>query len=181
MTPLQIRPAQVADAEGIASVHVKTWQHAYRGQIPDDYLDGMSIERRTARWRELLADPTAYGRVLVAELDGRIVGFCGIGRSRDADADDAVGELYAIYIDAQSMNHGVGSALLKVGLAYLIDQGYARATLWVMESNRRARRFYERKGWVVDGTRRTESIANTVVPEVRYVIHFSQQQNPLQI
>jgi ribosomal protein S18 acetylase RimI-like enzyme len=173
MPPLQIRLAQVDDAPGIATVHVKTWQHSYRGQIPDDFLDNMSLERRTDRWREMLATSAAHERVLVAEMDGKIVGFCGVGHSRDADADEMVGELYAIYIDAQTMNHGVGSALLKIGQVYLVEQGYGRATLWVLESNIRARRFYERNGWAADGTTRTEAIANTVVPEMRYAIHFT--------
>ena len=173
MTPLHIRLAQVEDAAGIANVHVKTWQHAYRGQIPDTYLDTMSQAQRTARWRERLASANEQERILVAEMDGKIVGFCGVGRSRDVDADERVGELYAIYIDAQNMNHGVGSALLKIGQAYLAEQGYLRATLWVMESNTRARRYYERKGWTPDGATRSEAIANTLVPEMRYAIQFT--------
>jgi ribosomal protein S18 acetylase RimI-like enzyme len=182
MKPFQIRLAQIEDARAIAAVHINTWQYAYRGQIPDEFLDGMSIERRTARWHEILSrSADLQEHVLVADVDGKIVGFCVVGRSRDEDADETVGELYAIYIDAQTMNHGVGSALLKIGLAYLAEQGYARATLWVMESNQRARRFYERKGWVADGTTRTEAVANTVVAQVRYTIQFLEQQSQPQI
>ena len=173
MPPFQVRPANVEDAQAIAIVHVKTWQYAYRGQIPDDFLDSMSIARRTERWREILAGRELQEQIFVAEVDDTIVGFSVVGRSRDADADDSVGELYAIYIDAQSMNHGVGSALLEAGQAYLAQQGYARATLWVLETNQRARRFYERKGWAADGKTRQEEIANAAVSEIRYAIPVS--------
>lgn len=176
MPAFQVRPANVEDAQAIAVVHVKTWQYAYRGQIPDDFLDSMSIARRTERWRTILAGREFQEQIFVAEVDGTIVGFSVVGRSRDDDADDSVGELYAIYIDAQSMNHGVGSALLEAGQVYLAQQGYALATLWVLETNQRARRFYERKGWAVDGKTRQEEIANATVSEVRYAIPVSVAQ-----
>jgi ribosomal protein S18 acetylase RimI-like enzyme len=173
MAALSIRPGKTDDARGLAVVHVKTWQFAYRGQIPDDYLDSMSVERRTARWQEILAGLGEQEQVFVAEVDGEIAGFCVVGRSRDDDADDTVGELYAIYVDAQSMNHGVGSALIATGEAYLQAQGFGSATLWVLESNQRARRFYERKGWFADGKVRQDAVANTVVSQVRYAIRYS--------
>jgi len=174
MTTVSIRLAKAEDAQQIATVHVKTWQFAYRGQIPDKFLDSMSIDARTLRWQEILAGMGMQERVLVAERDGMIVGFCVVGRSRDKDADDTIGELYTIHVDAQSMNQGIGSDLIKAGQEYLVEQGYRHVTLWVLESNRRARRFYESKGWAADGVSRTEEIANAVIPEMRYTIRYKE-------
>lgn len=171
-TPYTIRLATPDDAEAIATVHVRTWQFAYRGQIADAYLDNMSVQRGAARWRERLMAPDAQERTLVAEVAGEIVGFCVVGRSRDADADATVGELYSIHVDAQSMNQGVGSALLKAGEAFLGEQGFALATLWVLEGNQRARRFYERKGWYPDGARKEDEIANAMLAQVRYAVRY---------
>jgi ribosomal protein S18 acetylase RimI-like enzyme len=111
--------------------------------------------------------------LLVAEAGGKIVGFCSVGRSREDDADESMGELYALYVDAQLMNQGVGSQLLAAGQTHLRNHGFAQATLWVLESNHHARRFYEGKGWTADGIRRTEEIGNVQVPEVRYAIRFA--------
>jgi ribosomal protein S18 acetylase RimI-like enzyme len=169
-----IRPATANDAPAIALVHVRTWQSAYRGQIADEYLDTLSVERRTSQWQDRLAAQVGERRTFVAELDGRVVAFCSVGKCRDEDADDINGELYAIYVDPQAMNLGVGSALMKAGREHLVAQGFARATLWVLESNQRARRFYESKGWIADGVTRTEEIANAAILELRYAIRYSE-------
>jgi hypothetical protein len=48
---LSVRPARPGYAAAIAEVHVRTWQAAYRGQIPDAFLDGLSVERHHEAWR----------------------------------------------------------------------------------------------------------------------------------
>ncbi|MCC6457669.1 MAG: GNAT family N-acetyltransferase [Caldilineaceae bacterium] len=175
MGSVVVRPAQIDDAPGIAAVHVKTWQSAYRGQMPDDYLDSLSIEKRAERWHNILADLGVQEQVFVAELDEHIAGFCSVGKSRDDDAGagGTIGELYAIYVDPQRMHQGVGSALMHAGQAHLIEQGFERATLWVLETNQRARRFYENHGWRADGTRKTENGPNFVLHELRYAITYA--------
>lgn len=174
VTPL-IRLARPEDAPAIATVHVRTWQFAYRGQIPDTYLDSMSIESRTARWQEILEDLDSQRGVFVAEIEDKVVGFCVVGRSRDDGSDDSTGELYAIYVDAQSMNRGVGLALIRGGQEYLGAQGYTKATLWVLESNQRARRFYERQGWAPDGAMQTIEFAGASILELRYAVSLPKQ------
>lgn len=181
MDEIIIRPATVDDAPGIATVHVKTWQFSYRGYVPDDFLDNQSIDERTARWRAILARLGVQERTFVAELGGEIAGFCSTGKSRDDDADGATGEVYAIYVAPQYMRIGVGSALFQAGHEHLSQQGFEHFTLWVLESNQRARQFYEKQGWRADGTRKTEEIANVEIQEVRYASnnasHTSSQES----
>lgn len=54
--PVELRVATVEDANAVATVHVRSWQSAYRGLIPDAYLDALSVERRTAVWRRILTE-----------------------------------------------------------------------------------------------------------------------------
>ena len=42
----EIRRARPEDAEAVARVHVAGWRHAYRGLLPDDYLDGLDWRDR---------------------------------------------------------------------------------------------------------------------------------------
>ncbi|MEJ6553652.1 hypothetical protein PQI51_01275 [Microbacterium esteraromaticum] len=49
-----IRPASVDDAHDLAVVHVRSWQQAYRGLMPQAVLDGLSIAEREAGWARLL-------------------------------------------------------------------------------------------------------------------------------
>jgi GNAT superfamily N-acetyltransferase len=148
-------------------VHVETWQSAYRGIVPDDFLDAMSIEQRLAAYDEdMLATPEQP--MWVAERD-RIVGFASAGPSRDAEGE---GELYAIYVDASQWGRGTGDALMGVVLDHLRPR-FEAATLWVLEANVRARRFYEKYGWAFDGTVEDFARADFVLPEVRYRIDLT--------
>jgi hypothetical protein len=52
-----IRDALQTDAAGIARVHVNSWRSTYRGIVPDQFLDSLSLERREQYWHDLLSDP----------------------------------------------------------------------------------------------------------------------------
>jgi ribosomal protein S18 acetylase RimI-like enzyme len=146
-----VRDAKLEDAETAATIHVKTWQVAYRGQIPDDYLDSLDVVSRTNRWKEKLSNPKPRTKNLIAEVNGKVVGFCDLGKSRDDDATDDVGEVYAIYVDVDFMGKGVGTKIINKALLFLKEFGFKSATLWVLESNTRGRHFYEQNGWTMDG------------------------------
>jgi L-amino acid N-acyltransferase YncA len=163
--PARVRLASLADVDAIARVHVRSWQVAYRGQLPDELLDNLSAERRVEAWRRTLE---SSGPVLVADRDGVVVGFASVGPSRDEDAHPADGELHAIYVDPPEWDSGVGRALMDRAVAELRRLGYRQAILWVLEPNRRARRFYEIAGWAADGGRKIEEQAGVEFREVRY-------------
>ena len=59
-------------------VHVRAWQSAYRGVMPDDYLDGLQAQDHATRWREHLIAPPSDGHLLVVVEDHRVVGFASL-------------------------------------------------------------------------------------------------------
>jgi GNAT superfamily N-acetyltransferase len=158
-----IRRATVADAAAIADVHVRTWQAAYEHVFGAERLAGVTVERRLPVWRRILSaeEQSAF----VAEEAGRVVGWCTVGASRD---EDAGGELYGIYVEAESWGGGAGPALMRAGVEELRAAGHRDAILWVLEDNPRARRFYEREGWAVDGAHREGEHLGVRTAEVRY-------------
>lgn len=166
-----LRRALAHDAPGLARVHVRAWQAAYRGVMPEDYLDGLDVEQRTAWWRDRLSVPGAGLTVAVA--DGAVVGFAHAGPAREAATGDD-GELYAINLDPSVWRQGIGTALLRAAEADLRTGGHRVAALWVATANPRARAFYERHGWRADGVTRTVAVGglgggSTVdVAETRY-------------
>jgi ribosomal protein S18 acetylase RimI-like enzyme len=97
------------------------------------------------------------------------VGFADTGPSRDADAAPDTAELSTLYLDPQVVGTGVGRALLRHAMEDLRQRGYHAARLWVLESNVRARRFYEIAGWRSDGTTKTERRSSVELCEVRYL------------
>lgn len=147
---VSLRSAETGDARGIASVHVDTWRTAYVGIIPAEVLDALSLDHRAAKWKETLAGLGAGERVEVADEGGRVLGFAFTGACRDEDAF-GLGELYAIYVAPSHWGTGVGPDLLASARRALVEAGHDRAVLWVLEDNKRARSFYERDGWALDG------------------------------
>ncbi|MGK3204829.1 N-acetyltransferase family protein [Amycolatopsis sp. MEPSY49] len=137
-----IRDATVADAPAIGEVHVRSWQAAYAGLIPDDFLSRLSAESRAASWARLIGDG---GRVLVAEEDGVIAGFAAFGDGR----------LYALYLLPEYWGRGLGRALHDRVVEELPGDS---AVLWVLSTNERAKAFYLRQGWVDDDVTQTEAI-----------------------
>ncbi len=170
MINFNIRYATPKDALGIAQVHVKTWQCAYKGQIPDSYLASLSVETRAARWANKLENPEKGVYAFVADYNGKVIGWCTAGSNRDEDVAKEVGELHGIYIDPEYIGKGVGSQLMSRALNTLKQDGYTSATLWVLDTNEKARKFYEKKGWKIEGRMKDEPRDGFVLHEVRYII-----------
>ena len=81
--PFQIRAAELSDSEGIAHVHTLSWQSAYRGILPDEWLDALRWEDRKIRWDAILSSGTRGNVVVAANAQKEIIGFASIGPSRD--------------------------------------------------------------------------------------------------
>jgi L-amino acid N-acyltransferase YncA len=163
---VNVRRAALDDAPAIAAVHVQAWQAAYKGIVPAAFLDSLSVEERTARWRQNLAEGAST--VCVAEASEGVVGWASVGACRDADATAATGELWAIYVAPGCWRHGVGRAMWAWGQSHLEHAGFTSAVVWVLEDNRSARRFYARMGFASapDATKMVE-IGGVSLPEVR--------------
>jgi ribosomal protein S18 acetylase RimI-like enzyme len=141
-----IRPAVHTDAPAIARVHVDTWRAAYRGMIPDDYLDNLSYEQRTAFWARAISDPFTPNFVHVAEDDtGRIVGFASGGPPMN-NLTGYEGELHAIYVLPDAQGKGVGRQLVRAVAQTLRERGVTSMFLWVLKDNAPSRAFYESLG-----------------------------------
>ncbi len=170
-----IRPAVVADAGGIAEVHVRSWQAAYAGQLPDELLAGLSVSGRRRGWERILGDPDRSDRTLVLDLgNGSIRGFANAGGSRDDGVGDDVAELRAIYLHPNYWDQGLGRRLHDQVLVSMSDDGYRTVTLWVLDTNARARRFYERAGWSRDGATKIDHVGDVALNEVRYATSLDE-------
>jgi GNAT superfamily N-acetyltransferase len=159
---VKVRPARLEDARRVGEIHVETWRATYVGVMPQEVLDGLSVDDRERLWREWI--PHGETEVFVAELDDEVVGFVSVGPRRSSPRS---GELYAIYVLPSAHGSGAGPALMEAAVAALARR-FDEAILWVATENPRARRFYERCGWVADGERVDDSIPGAVVPETRY-------------
>ena len=162
---MRVRPARPEDAAAVAEVHVRTWQAAYEHVFGAERLAAIDHTRRqTVAERSI-----ASGNVAVAEEEGEVVGFVSVGPSTDVDGE---GELFAIYVLPEAWGSGAGPRLMDAAKE-LLRASYTDATLYVLEDNPRARRFYEREGWTLDGVTKADEFLGMPVPEVRYRIRLT--------
>ncbi|HUX78722.1 MAG TPA: GNAT family N-acetyltransferase [Alphaproteobacteria bacterium] len=154
-----IREATESDAEGIAAVHVNSWQTSYRGIIDQSFLDNISYEDRLALRREILQTKKVLH--LVALFGDQIVGFAGAGPIRSEsrvdqhplfkNASTCIGEIYAIYLLEEHKGKGCGKALFSTSRNWLDRQGFESFVVRALTDNVRARRFYESQGGTLIG------------------------------
>ena len=150
---MNIRRARLEDVFVLAKVHVDAWRAAYRGLVPDSFLNGFTCAKRETTFREMLTSDS--GATCVAEERGAIRGFFIVGACRDSDVDaNLVGEIWGIYIAPLHWRKGIGRRLAVKAQEALEFEAYREATLWVLEQNEPARRFYEALGYRPDGARK---------------------------
>jgi GNAT superfamily N-acetyltransferase len=164
---LVIRDAAEADADAMGHLHVRAWQSAYRGVMPDEYLDGLQAQDRIAMWRSLLSR-SDVPPVLVAVVADEVVGFAVFGAEESPEPAPSCGELYAMNLDPDYWGQGIGRVLFRRVTEALTALGYEEAVLWVVPENERARGLYDSEGWVADGGVSTEEILGVTVTDIRY-------------
>ena len=103
-----IRHAVAGDADAMGRLHVRAWQSAYRGMMPDEYLDGLQPDERIAMWRDRIPR-TDLPPLLVAVVAGEVVGFAAFGAEQPttgSTASTGCGELHAMNLDPASLGKG---------------------------------------------------------------------------
>lgn len=158
---MSVRRATQSDAGALGRIHIETWQIAYAGMFPSEFLAGLDLSARVKWFQRNIKQ---HRPVLVADEGEGAVGFCFAGDS----SEPGWGEVYAIYVHPDHWGQGHGRDLLIAAEDLIRSAGLDRGLLWVLEPNRAAREFYESQGWVLGRPRRIEEIGGTQVNEVRY-------------
>jgi GNAT superfamily N-acetyltransferase len=145
---LRVRAACADDAAPVALIYVESWNDGFGDLVGYRVLDDAQVER----WHRTLSSPVT--RWWVAEDGAEIVGFVGVGPSRDP-IDVALGELDTIAVSPSHWRLGVGRLLMTVALQELAA-GYRDAIVWTVAGYDRGSRFYEAMGWHCDGGTRAD-------------------------
>ena len=168
MSGPRVREMTLADCDRVAEIRVRGWQSAYRGLMPQPYLDALSVTEDAERRRERFRQSDGSVVNLVAEQDGELLGWAAHGPYREDEVRTADAELYALYVDPGRYGAGIGHALLRESVRRCTAAGHDRMYLWVLKGNTHARAFYERAGFRPDGTEEPFEVDGVPVPEVRY-------------
>lgn len=171
MNDLFVRPMLPTDSKRVAEIHTLSWQFAYKGIVPQDFLDDIDINKRESNWKSGIEKDPSLVR-LVAVANNKILGFvCGLN-NRDKSIEDIDGELWAIYVDPNESNHGVGTILFKSFKDELNQRGIFTMNVWVLEDNLSARSFYEKMGGELSQHVKEIEIGGKKLKEVSYEYFF---------
>ena len=148
---VKIRKAVFTDASAIATINVKTWQSAYKGIIPQDHLDSLSINDRIPKWEQRISNMKENKKeVFVAEISNfngkELVGFsmCGPSHFEDFKID---GDLHAIYVLPKYRKQGIGKLLFNSVIKFFISMKYKNMIIWALKENS-ACNFYKKLGGI---------------------------------
>jgi ribosomal protein S18 acetylase RimI-like enzyme len=163
---MQVRQATANDAADISRIYALSWKAAYRDMVPQEFLDDLKEDHWVSYFHHTLADGSLSA--LMISDDSQSVGCAAFGRSRDESLSDW-GEIVSIYLHPHYFGKRYGETLLHGAVDALAQQGYSRIYLWVLRENVRARRFYEKHGFVCRGDECTVEIMGQQLVDLRYV------------
>ena len=130
-----VRRATAADAPAVAEIWRTGWHDAHLGNVPDELVAVRTDESFDARAAQRVADTS------VAVVGGDVAGFVMV-----------VGdEVEQVYVSRAHRGTGIADVLLDSAERQVAANSHAAAWLAVATGNDRARRFYERHGWVDEG------------------------------
>jgi ribosomal protein S18 acetylase RimI-like enzyme len=156
-----VREATVEDVPGIQRVARSGWRETY-----GKFLSEAAIETILDDWYaadEFEGPITSSESVyLVAEIDG-VAGYASAAPTANEEA-----QLYAIYVDPDHWNDGLGTALLDGVRDRLSDRGSRRLRVEVLAENTVGVSFYESRGFERTSEREREIGSQTLVEYVYY-------------
>jgi GNAT superfamily N-acetyltransferase len=170
---LTLRLATDADARAIAELHLASWRSAYAPFLPAGVLQSLELDPHAVEWRRRVGVPEV--RIELEERDGKLIAFCAHGPSGDEDAKahpaPRTWEIKNLHVRPDLRGTGSGGRLFDLSVVHARRTGASSLTLWVVEGNASARRFYEKKGMTLDGGRTTHTLGpDGTMPVVRYRI-----------
>jgi GNAT superfamily N-acetyltransferase len=132
---VDMRSATSGDAPAIASIWHRGWRDGHEGHVPSELVSARTEASFRVRALQRVADTT------IATVDGAVAGFVMVVGN----------EVEQVYVGPAHRGTGVAAALLVKAEQIVAGNGYESAWLAVVAENARARRFYERNGWIDSG------------------------------
>jgi ribosomal protein S18 acetylase RimI-like enzyme len=149
MRRLEIRRAEIRDADGIARVCAAGWRDTYQGMKESERIEAVIAEYyEPERIRREIAAPEGWDGWIVAVEDETVVGAGGGGMT-----EPGVGEIFVLYLDPTRRGEGIGTLILDAITEQQRAQGAREQWVSVEPENRKGIPFYYARGFEVRGQR----------------------------
>lgn len=132
------------DSEKVAKLKIENYKETYKNIFPNNFLNEMSFEKEKEKYVEGLKNR----KVLLYYDEDKVLGYIYYGKRKNHKEvlPDFDGEIYAIYVDVNYKNKGIGTILIKSALYDLMNE-YKKIILWCMDDNLQAIQFYKNRNF----------------------------------
>nr|UWI51934.1 GNAT family N-acetyltransferase [Clostridioides difficile] len=166
---MEIRKAVIDDVEDISEIYAQSWKTAYKGIIPQDYLDNLKNDFWVETFKDLIENNKITAKMVFDNK--KSIGCIAYGNSRDDTLKDW-GEIVSLYLLPQYFGKGVGNEIFQSAIDDMKLAGFSNIYLWVLEENQRARKFYEKHGFYCNNDIYTVKIMDKKINDIRYIYTF---------
>lgn len=147
---IHIRYATIADADGLGQVYSQSYQTAFRGIIPDSFMEErFTPEKRSERLKSEMVEGVLTN--MTVHKDDELIGILTYGIPEGVNLEESAVELGRMFLLPSYWGQNIGAEVLNLIIPMFKEKGFNRIDLWVIEDNVRARRLYERMGFTHDG------------------------------
>ena len=164
-----IKRAAPEDAPAISRIYAASWRTAYRGMVPQKYLDELQDDYWVTKFQNWITNNSLQVDLLYA--DNTPAGCVAYGKARDEQLT-GWGEIVSIYVHPDYYRQGYGAKLLNSTLKNLKAMEYQNCYLWAFSDNWNARKFYEANGFKVTQDSCYSEIMGKQLAETRYKYYF---------
>ena len=159
---INIRKVKVGDANTLAFIQTESWKSAFNRILSKEDLDRYTdVNRAITLYIKLLNENIGNGFILTIDENPHCIAYWD--KTRD-DEMEGYSEIICIHSLCDNWRKGYGTEMMNHILSDIKNSGFSKVMLWVFKENHRARKFYERHGFVL--TEKSKEFSNAI--EVMY-------------
>ncbi len=163
-----IRDGIKEDAGKIARLKIDNWRKTYSKIFPEDFLNNLDLTKEKEKYLNNLKNKN----VIIYEKAEEPIAYCYYGEN--AKFKDYEGEVFALYVENNCQEHGIGTKLLQYAIKDLAKKS-KKIFLWCAKENTRAISFYKKNGFKIIGEE-IENIGGKNVEKVALGISLEDEK-----
>ncbi len=163
----KIRIATITDVPAISLIHALSWKEAYKNNLSPQFLSSIQNDHWVPFFTEHIKNQR-FETALLYKYE-KATACITYGKSRDELLEDCA-EIVSLYVLPEYWSQKQGYELMQFCKQRLREQGFLKAYLWVLKENQRAIEFYEKLGFVDDGSTIRVPMDDKMLTDSRYRI-----------
>ena len=159
---INIRKVKVDDANTLAFIQTESWKSAFNRILSKEDLDRYTdVNRAITLYSKLLNENIGNCFILTIDENTHCIAYWDKTRN---DEMEGYSEIICIHSLCDNWGKGYGTEMMNHILSDIKNSGFNKVMLWVFKENHRARKFYEKHGFVL--TEKSKNFSNAI--EVMY-------------